>query len=137
MDYYLSTSSQDENKDCVANLSGLGLTILYKENYFAFLQEINLDSNNLGNSLQRLSSLTECRKLSLSNNGVSSTEHFPTLPKLEILTLKSNEISSVEDVFCLLKRNKLSELDIRDNPVSKVDATQFENTLLSTNVIIK
>ncbi|XP_043464936.1 geranylgeranyl transferase type-2 subunit alpha [Leptopilina heterotoma] len=140
IDNYLFNFSQDENencRNCQANLSGLGLTILYKENYLSFLQEINLDSNNLGNCLQRLSSLIECKKLSLSNNGVSSTEHFPILPKLEVLTLRSNDISSVEDVFHLLKQNNLSELDIRDNPVSKLDAKQFENMLLSTNVIIK
>ncbi|XP_051157890.1 geranylgeranyl transferase type-2 subunit alpha isoform X2 [Leptopilina boulardi] len=140
VNYYLYNVSQDKNENrCTyqANISGLELTTLYKENYFSFLQEINLDSNNLGNFLERLSSLVECKKLSLSNNGVSSTENFPILPKLEILTLRSNDISNIEDVLNLLRRNNLSELDIRENPMSKSDVTQIENMILSANVIIK
>lgn len=136
IDYYLNNLSQDNNEN-QANLSGLGLTILYKENYFSFHQEINLDSNNLGNFLQRLSSLVECEKLSLSNNGVSSTEHFPTLPKLKILILRNNEIFNIEDILNLLKRNNLSELDIRENRLSESDVEKIGNMHLSTNVIIK
>ena len=131
IDYYLHNYWQQENENQItttANLRGLQLTILHKEDYFYFFQEVNLGANNLANSLHRLHVLRECKKLSLSSNGIKSIARFPTLPKLQILSLRNNEISCIEEVLDLVKRHNLVQLDIQENPVGKFDVkSQIEN----------
>ncbi|XP_033227402.1 geranylgeranyl transferase type-2 subunit alpha isoform X2 [Belonocnema kinseyi] len=120
IDSYLHNMWQEDNEDQRRNradLSGLGLTTLCNENYFAFLEEINLGANNLGNSLHRLYAFRECTRLSLSSNNIKSISKFPTLHKLQVLSLRNNGISSIKEVLDLVKRHNLLKLDIRENLV--------------------
>ena len=134
MDYYLHNFWQEEDEEHTKNradLSGLGLTTLRNENYFAFLEEINLGANNLANSLHRLNALHECKRLSLSSNDIKSIARFPTLPKLQVLSLRNNRISNVEEVLDLVKRHNLLKLDIRENPVCEFDVIAKIETISS------
>jgi len=104
------------------DLSGLDLTILYNEHYLSLFEEINLGANKLSNSLHRLNALLECKKLSLSSNGLDSLKRLPTLKNLETLSLRNNDLSKVDEILELVKRHpKLKILDLRDNKFEQLD----------------
>lgn len=107
----------DSEMQTKIDLSGLNLTTLHNSQYFAFFEEVNLSANNLGRSLNQLSSFQYCKKLSLSSNQIKSLKHFPTLSNLEFLSLRNNELSDINEILNLIKRHNLMKLDIRDNPI--------------------
>lgn len=115
-----NNESLDEIKRTL-DLSGLGLTTLRNEEYFAFLEEANLGLNNLSNSLGRLSALKFCEKLSLSSNRLKSLKNFPVLENLRILSLRNNEIQDLSEILDLVRKQKLVKLDIRENPVCRME----------------
>ncbi|XP_034945684.1 geranylgeranyl transferase type-2 subunit alpha [Chelonus insularis] len=120
MDYklhFFQQSKDNSDLNSTVDLSNLELTIFYNEHYFTLCQELNLSGNHLNYSLQRLSTLRNCQKLSLSYNNLKSIKNFPTLPNLKYLSLQGNELTNIDEVLNLLSRHKLSVLDIRDNPV--------------------
>lgn len=122
LDYYLRNTWEGEcnTEICVKmDLSGLNLTAFYNEQYFSFLDELNLGANQLGNSLFRLYSLQECTKLSLSSNNIKSIKRFPTLHNLKVLSLRNNDLTNLKEVLDLVNSHNLMKLDLRDNPVCK------------------
>ncbi|XP_023288152.1 geranylgeranyl transferase type-2 subunit alpha isoform X2 [Orussus abietinus] len=119
------------------DFSGLDLTMFYNEQYCSFLEEVNLNSNKLGNSLYRLQTLQNCRKLSLSNNDIKTLKSFPTLKKLEYLSLQNNDLLSVDEIIDVVKRHDLKILDIRDNPVNKSNNISRISNISPTLEIIK
>ena len=117
------------------DLSGLDLTVLSNEHYFTFFHEVNLGANKLTNSLARLAALQDCKKLSLSSNGIESLKNMPILSNLEILSLRNNRLSSVQQLLHFVKRHpKLSKLDLRDNCLGEMHlvAPQIYNAASST-----
>lgn len=126
MEYTFHNTWQNESEDelCKSiDLSGLGLRILYNEHHLCLYEDINLDDNDLSNSLHRLVALQECTKLSLSRNNLSSLKRMPTLHNLKTLLLRNNNLSSIDEILDFVKRHKkLEKLDLRDNPISQVDA---------------
>lgn len=115
------SESLDEMKRTL-DLSGLNLTTLRNEEHFAFLKEVNLGLNNLSNSLGRLSALKSCEKLSLSSNRLESLKNFPVLVNLQVLSLRNNQIQNLSEVLDLVRKQKLLKLDIRENPVCRMES---------------
>ncbi|XP_015517321.2 geranylgeranyl transferase type-2 subunit alpha isoform X1 [Neodiprion lecontei] len=109
----------------------MNLTTLWMERYMSFMEQINLAGNQLGDSLQKLCALQSCVKLSLSSNGIKSLQRFPTLESLRFLSLRDNKLSSLDEILDLVKRNNLTELDIRDNPVSNATDILTQLTMIS------
>lgn len=100
------------------DLSELDLTKLHNNHYFCLFEIVNLDANQLGNSLHQLSTLQRCTRLSLSSNGITTLKNFPTLHNLEFFSLRNNKLANSEEILNLIKRHKnLRSLDLRDNPV--------------------
>ncbi|KAK2588533.1 hypothetical protein KPH14_006312 [Odynerus spinipes] len=99
------------------DLSALNLTTLHNNQYFTFFEEVNLSANDLGRSLNQLSSFQCCTKLSLSSNQIKSLKSFPTLNNLEFLSLRNNNLSDINEILDLIKRHNLMKLDLRDNPI--------------------
>ncbi|XP_071959323.1 centrosomal protein of 72 kDa-like [Antedon mediterranea] len=70
----------------------------------------------LGTALQ---SFERLKNLDLSRNSLTSLEGLDHLSVLETLNLYYNNISSLQDLFLLRHNNRLQELDLRLNPVTK------------------
>lgn len=121
------------------DLSGLDLTKLHNNHYFSFFEEVNLGANQLENSLNQLSTLQRCTKLSLSSNGLTSLKHFPTLYNLEVLSLRNNKLTSTKEIVNLIKRHKnLRRLDLRNNPIcEEVDIDKIQNTSSHVEICLK
>lgn len=115
-----NTEENNEIKSQV-DLSGLDLTTLGNNGFLSFYEEINLGANLLSDNLCELSSLQNCKKLSLSSNQLDSLKNFPTLENLEVLSLRNNKLRDVEEIIELLGRHKLHSLDIRDNPICNIE----------------
>ncbi|KAG7187951.1 hypothetical protein KM043_013913 [Ampulex compressa] len=110
------------------DLSGLYLSALHENHYLSLLESVNLDTNRLSNALHQLSTLQECKELSLSDNTLRSLQQFPTLRKLKVLSLRNNNLKDLEEIYQLIKRHDLDKLDLRDNPVVELcDAQTFVN----------
>ena len=74
-----------------------------------------------------LSIFSRLRKLDLSRNALSSLTGLETLSTLEELILYYNLVSSIDELKKLQKNSQLKILDIRLNPVSKLD---YRGTIL-------
>lgn len=121
------------------DLSGLDLTVLYNEHCLSLFEEINLGANSLSNSLHRLVALEECKKLSLSSNGLESLKRLPTLKNLENLSLRNNDLSRVDEILELVKRHpKLKMLDLRENKFEQVDTVvaQISNLCSTLELLV-
>ncbi|GAB1869598.1 Geranylgeranyl transferase type-2 subunit alpha [Camponotus japonicus] len=117
------------------DLSGLDLTKLHNNHYFGLFEIVNLDANQLENSLHQLSTLQRCTRLSLSSNGITSLKNFPTLHNLEYFSLRNNKLANSEEILNLIKRHKnLKNLDLTDNPVCEKLEPQILNVHLITNL---
>lgn len=117
------------------DLSGLDLTKLHNNHYFGLFEIVNLDANQLENSLHQLSTLQRCTRLSLSSNGITSLKNFPTLHNLEFFSLRNNKLANSEEILNLIKRHKnLKNLDLTDNPVCEKLEPQILNVHLITNL---
>lgn len=101
-----------------ASLTNLGITCLSNEHYFAIFEEVDLNGNSLGHSLNRLRFLQNCKRLSLSNNGLKSLRGFPVLEKLEELSLNDNELTNLQEICDLVESHNLKKLELKNNPVS-------------------
>lgn len=121
------------------DLSGLDLTKLHSNHYFSFFEEVNLGANQLENSLNQLSTLQRCTKLSLSSNGLTSLKHFPTLYNLEVLSLRNNKLTSTKEIVNLIKRHKnLRRLDLRNNPIcEEIDIDKIQNISSHVEICLK
>lgn len=80
------------------NLSNLGLTCLYYEQYMSIVEKVDLSCNELNNqSLSRLKNLQSCKVLKLNgNNGITSLKNFPNIPNLEQVDFKNCQIPDEE-----------------------------------------
>ncbi|XP_043275761.1 geranylgeranyl transferase type-2 subunit alpha [Venturia canescens] len=136
MEYKLHNTWQNENEDELTksiDLSDLGLTVLYDEHHLCFYEDINLDGNDLSNSLHRLVVLQECTKLSLSSNNLCSLKRMPVLPNLKWLSLRHNELSDINEILEFVRRHeKLEKLDLRDNPIALLDAVTAKISSISS-----
>ncbi|KAF7997259.1 hypothetical protein HCN44_005536 [Aphidius gifuensis] len=125
MDYKLHTIWQDEKIDKLndtIDLSNLNMTIIYNEHYLSLFEDVNLSGNDLGNSLHRLETLEECKKLSLSNNNLKSIKKLQKLNNIEVILLNDNQLTNQDELITLINNNKnIIKIDLRGNPICNDD----------------
>ncbi|XP_033311092.1 geranylgeranyl transferase type-2 subunit alpha isoform X1 [Bombus bifarius] len=122
---------EDQETEIEIDLSGLNLTTLSNNEYLSFFEQINLSANYLSHSLNQLSLLQSCRKLSLSSNQMENLKEFPMLQNLEVLSLRNNKLNNLEEILQLLTKHKLKLLDLRENPICNLK--ELENSIIQIN----
>ncbi|RZF34884.1 hypothetical protein LSTR_LSTR012881 [Laodelphax striatellus] len=105
------------------SLADSKLTSLYHMECALSVKELDLSSNLIcSRSLPNLVSLEFCQVLNLDRNNLTSLNGFPHLPVLRKLSLCENKLAEVESTVKNLSLcSKLSDLDLRNNPVTDDD----------------
>ena len=99
------------------------------------LEELNVNFNNLRvlNNLERLRNLVS---LSASNNQLEDVSGISGCTELRVLHLYKNRLARLEDLQkCFLNLHCLEELDVGQNPITKVYNLKLDLILCLDNLV--
>lgn len=101
-----------------------------------YLEYLDISRNKL-KKIEGLDALTHLKRLNLSYNFIQRLEGVEKLKRLEQLNLMNNSISNLQDLMCLSNCTTLSDVNLKNNPISSISQyTQSLHGIVKKLVIV-